>query len=101
MLENLGQISKDETAPPLHARDWNGPNDTDNPRNFSLIRRTSSTIAIIFLAFVSTFGASVYSAGIQNVQKEFAVSEELAILPLSTYSKFGEQIHHLKPRLPV
>ena len=70
----------------VHARDWNGPNDPENPRNFSLIRRTFSTVIIIFLAFVSTFGASIYSAGIARVVDDFNVSEELAILPLSLYT---------------
>lgn len=70
----------------VHARDWNGPDDPDNPRNFSLVRRTCSTVAIIFLAFVSTFGASIYSAGISQVVLEFNISEELAILPLSLYT---------------
>ena len=72
--------------PILHARDWSSTNDPDNPRNFSLLRRICSTLAIIFLAFVSTFGASVYSPGIQDVIAEFGVSEELAILPLSIYT---------------
>ncbi|KAK3718117.1 hypothetical protein LTR37_005232 [Vermiconidia calcicola] len=73
-------------VPVLHARDWEGPNDPENPRNFTLKRRTFSTISIIFLAFVSTFGASVYSAGIKGVIEEYGVSEELAILPLSLYT---------------
>lgn len=38
-----------------------------------------------FLAFVSTFGASVYSPGAREVAAEFNVSEEVAILPLSIY----------------
>lgn len=46
----------------------------------------SSTLAIIFLAFVSTFGASIYSASIHGVAQDFNVSEELAILPLSLYT---------------
>ena len=70
----------------VHARDWNGADDPDNPRNFSLIRRTTSTFAVTFLALVSTFGASVYSAGITSVITEFNVSEEVAILPLSLYT---------------
>lgn len=69
-----------------HARDWHGPNDPDNPRNFSLLRRTFSIVAIIFLALVSTLGAAIYSAGIYGVTQDFGVSEELAILPLSLYS---------------
>ena len=66
-----------------HARDWSGPDDPANPRNFSLVRRTLSVATIIFLAFVSTFGAAIYSAGIHGVTADFSVSEELAILPLS------------------
>ena len=69
-----------------HARDWISPNDPGNPRNFSLFRRIGSTFAVTFLALVSTFGASIYSAGIQDVTNEFDISEELAILPLSIYT---------------
>ena len=70
----------------IHARDWNGPNDPGNPRNFTLVRRISSTFAVTFLAFVSTFAGSVYSPGIHAVAREFDVSEEIAILPLSLYT---------------
>ena len=69
-----------------HARDWNGEHDPDNPRNFSLARRTLSTLAIMLLAFVSTFAAAIYSAGINGVMQDLNVSEELAILPLSLFS---------------
>ncbi|KIW13777.1 hypothetical protein PV08_08968 [Exophiala spinifera] len=66
--------------------DWDGPDDPDNPRNFSLRRRTCSTIAVTFLAFVSTLAASIYSPGHDEVSKAFGVSDEVAILPLSLYS---------------
>lgn len=69
-----------------NARDWSGPTDPGNPRNFSLVRRTLSTGSIMCLAFVTTLAASIYSAGIEGVTKDFDVSEELAILPLSLYS---------------
>lgn len=70
----------------LHARDWYGPDDPANPRNFTLVRRISSTLAVTFLAFVSTFAAAIYSPGIQEVTAEFNVSQEVAILPLSLYT---------------
>ncbi|KAL6251542.1 hypothetical protein RBB50_001751 [Rhinocladiella similis] len=66
--------------------DWDGPDDPDNPRNFSLRRRTCSTIAVTFLAFVSTLAASIYSPGHDEVSRAFGVSNEVAILPLSLYS---------------
>ncbi|KAI1622109.1 major facilitator superfamily domain-containing protein [Exophiala viscosa] len=82
---------QDET-PAVHgvatAIDWEGPDDADNPRNFSLRRRVSSTIAVTFLAFVSTLAASIYSPAHDDVSTNFGVSDEVAILPLSLYN-FG------------
>ena len=86
MAGNGGLGSIVGQTPILHARDWNGPNDPENPRNFSLTRRIVSTCVTTLLAFVSTFAASIYSAGIGEVATEFNVSEEIAILPLSLYT---------------
>lgn len=74
------------TAPISHARDWFDARDPGNPRNFPLARRIFSTIAVTLLAFVSTFAASIYSAGIAHVSADFHVSEEVAILGLSLYN---------------
>lgn len=97
-------------SPPIqHALDWNGPDDTDNPRvsrddslrkrsdarlveclrsrqNFSRFRRAASTVAIIGLAFVTALGAAIVGPGIPGIVEEFYVSEEVAILPLSLYT---------------
>ncbi|ETI24738.1 hypothetical protein G647_04108 [Cladophialophora carrionii CBS 160.54] len=70
------------------ATDWDGPNDPDNPRNFSFRRRVASTFAVTFLAFVSTLAGSLYSPAHEAVSRRFGVSEEVAILPLSLYN-FG------------
>lgn len=71
---------------PLHARDWNGKDDPENPRNFSLSRRVFATVAGSALAFVTTFAASIYSPGSDQVAQEFHVSEEVSILPLALYN---------------
>lgn len=71
---------------PQDACDWNGKDDPDNPRNFSIQRKIASTAAYTGLAFVSTFAASLYSAGTQGVKNEFGCSEEVAILPLALYN---------------
>lgn len=79
----------------LTATDWSGPEDPENPRNFSLRRRVASTIAVTCLAFVSTTAASIYSPSHDQVSEEFNVSNELAILPLSLYTlglAFGPSI---------
>lgn len=70
------------------ATDWDGPKDPDNPRNFSLRRRIATAFAVTFLSFVSTLAGSIYSPAHADISKQFGVSEEIAILPLSLYN-FG------------
>ncbi|KAK6401189.1 hypothetical protein LTR95_019215, partial [Oleoguttula sp. CCFEE 5521] len=71
---------------PTQALDWTSPTDPENPRNFSLGLRAYTTAAVSFLAFVTAFAASIYSPAIDEVQKVFNVSEEIALLPLSLYN---------------
>lgn len=66
--------------------DWNGRDDPDDPRNFSLTTRVASTIVATFLAFVSTLAGSIYSPAHQQIANIFHTSEEVAILPLSLYN---------------
>ena len=72
-------------CPYQDAKDWI-PGDLENPRNFSTARKICSTIAYTGLAFVSTFAASLYAAGRQDVKAEFKTTEEISILPLSLYN---------------
>lgn len=71
-------------APPTTQIDWE--QDSENPKNFSLQRRVASTIAVTFLALVSTLAASIYSPSHSEVSEAFGVSEEVAILPLALYN---------------
>ncbi|KAK4961453.1 hypothetical protein LTR10_001943 [Elasticomyces elasticus] len=80
------EFNADAENPILHARDWTGKDDPGDPRNFSIGRRILSTVAVTLLAFVTTFAASIYSPGSEEVAREFSVSEEVAILPLAFYN---------------
>src|ERR1700761_3332338 len=80
---NAGVLQRSPTA-----TDWDGPDDAENPRNFSRRRRIASTFAVTFLAFVSTLAGSIYSPSHEDVSRQFGVSDDVAILPLSLYN-FG------------
>lgn len=86
MTKDEAAVGESSSSCVPHARDWIGSDDAANPRNFSLGRRVYSTLAVTFLAFVTTFAASIYSAGMSEVAITFDVSEEVAILPLSLYN---------------
>lgn len=83
-LEGAGRSLHDTAVP--SALDWNGKDDPENPRNFSLSVRIASTIAATFLASISTMAGSIYSPAHEEVAKVFNVSQEVAILPLSVYN---------------
>ncbi|KEF60357.1 uncharacterized protein A1O9_01917 [Exophiala aquamarina CBS 119918] len=77
------------TTVPQHAlvsEDVDWESHPENPRNFSLQRRVASTVAVTFLALVSTLAASIYSPAHAEVSEEFNVSEVVAILPLALYN---------------
>lgn len=75
--------------------DWTDHHDPKNPRNWTVLRKTLSTLIICSIGFTTTLGASIYAPGHAQVQDEFHVSTTVALLPLSAYSlglAFGPMI---------
>ncbi|EGR50519.1 uncharacterized protein TRIREDRAFT_58561 [Trichoderma reesei QM6a] len=68
------------------AYDWTGPDDPDNPRNFSASLRIFSTIAITMLAMIGTVAGSMYAPAQDAVASAFHCSRIVAVLPLSLYN---------------
>lgn len=66
--------------------DWTGPDDPDNPRNFSLALRVFSITANTALAFVATFAGAIYAPAQDQVQREMQCPAEVAMLPLALYN---------------
>ncbi|PYH89988.1 MFS general substrate transporter, partial [Aspergillus ellipticus CBS 707.79] len=66
--------------------DWTGPDDPDNPRNFSFARRIFNIAAVTALAFVGTFGGAAYAPAQDAVAAALHCRTEMAILPLSLYN---------------
>ncbi|KAL4892878.1 major facilitator superfamily domain-containing protein [Aspergillus ambiguus] len=72
-----------------------GEDENSNPRNWSIFRKTLSTIIICCIGFNTTLGASIYTPGHEQVQRELGVSTTVSLLPLSAYSlglAFGPMI---------
>ncbi|OCK79152.1 MFS general substrate transporter [Lepidopterella palustris CBS 459.81] len=67
------------------AQDWTGPDDPENPHNWSMWIRAYHTIPPSLFGFVVTFGSSVYTPAVEDVMKQFSVSSTAAFLGLSLY----------------
>ncbi|RMZ81427.1 hypothetical protein DV738_g2319, partial [Chaetothyriales sp. CBS 135597] len=67
------------------AQDWEGPDDPDNPLNWSLGWKAYTMVMVSLQAISSTFGSSIISPGTREIAQEFNVSTTAAILSLSLY----------------
>ncbi|CZT10233.1 uncharacterized protein RAG0_14765 [Rhynchosporium agropyri] len=61
------------------------PNDPENPKNWSKAYKWYITMVVAVTCFVVAFASSVVTADIIGVQKEFDVSEEVALLSITLF----------------
>lgn len=64
---------------------WNGPDDPENPLNWSMGKKFFVTFEICLLTFSVYIGSAIYSAGEMGVEKRFHVSQVVATLGLSLF----------------
>lgn len=69
----------------IHLIDWYGPDDPENPRNWSPAKKYFVTFEICFLTFSIYIGSSIYTAGILGVMQEFGVSQVVATVGLTLF----------------
>lgn len=65
--------------------DWDGPDDPENPKNWSTFKKTLLITQIGILTISIYIGSSVYVPGIDQLMEEFNVSLTAAYLPLSLF----------------
>jgi len=63
--------------------EWDGPDDPENPQNFSTARKWTITMIFSSLTIWGTFSSSVFSQATQITAAEFGVSDEVMILATS------------------
>lgn len=75
---------KDVTRDPFLV-DWNGPDDPENPQNWSNSRKYFTVAQVMLLTSITYMGASIYTPGEQAIRKDFHVGHVAATLNLSIY----------------
>ncbi|KAK4541515.1 hypothetical protein LTR36_007961 [Oleoguttula mirabilis] len=65
--------------------EWDGPDDPENPQNWSNGRKWWISICTAALTFVVSFGSSIFSTATTVTAAEFGVSSEVMILGVTLY----------------
>ncbi|KAK6836247.1 hypothetical protein PG987_006742 [Apiospora arundinis] len=65
--------------------DWDGPNDPTRPQNWSLVRKWTIVTTNSLATFMVSFSSSAFSGSLTQVQEEFKISADLALLGISLY----------------
>ncbi|ETI20214.1 hypothetical protein G647_08248 [Cladophialophora carrionii CBS 160.54] len=76
--------SAEEGKDPLLV-DWYGPDDPENPLNWSSFTKAAVTFQLCFLTFAVYVGSSIYTAGIPSLMEDFQVSQVVATLGLTVF----------------
>lgn len=64
---------------------FDGPEDPDNPKNWSSKRKIAITISMGLMTFVVTFSSSIFSVAIEPVSKEYDIGTVTATLGVSLF----------------
>ncbi len=65
--------------------EFDGPDDPDNPKNWTVRRRATITIAMGLMTFVVTFSSSIFAVAIEPVAQEFNVGIPVTTLGVSFF----------------
>lgn len=83
--EERGAKAQPTEKPDPNLIEWDGPDDSENPMNWTLARKVLSTGALATLTLVITFASSVFSTATVVVAREYGVSNEVTILGTSLF----------------
>ena len=65
--------------------DWDGPDDQENPRNWTTLYKSWLTFQLSMLALAASMGSSINSPADDTIAQYVGVSREVAVLGISLY----------------
>lgn len=83
--QNQQQSDNKEEERDPNVVDWDGPDDPQNPMNWSSYRKWGIAVSMGLMTFVVTFASSVFSAATEVTAMQFGVSSEVMILAVALF----------------
>ncbi|GAB1731345.1 hypothetical protein NU195Hw_g5219t1 [Hortaea werneckii] len=86
--KTMSETAHHDTPPAsqsITGQDWTGPDDPENPHNWSLLKRCLHIFPIAFLSFAVTAGSSLITPSTPEIAQQFSISRTVSILSLSLF----------------
>ncbi|KAF2234076.1 MFS multidrug transporter [Viridothelium virens] len=78
-------IGPAEGQDPAFEVDWDGPDDPENPLNWSLGYKSMVVAMMSYCTLVTVLYSTSYTSGIPGVMESFGISETVALMGLTTF----------------
>ncbi|CAG8958687.1 hypothetical protein HYFRA_00011529 [Hymenoscyphus fraxineus] len=73
--ENMANNSYDEEQAEINIVDWNGPDDPENPLNWSSTKKNVHVITISLFVLIANLAATMFAPGAQQLADEFHITD--------------------------
>lgn len=70
---------------PLEDMDWDGPDDMENPKNWSNLKKWAITMVVAAMTLVVTLGSSLFVSGTFDIMAKMHASQTLVLSGLTFY----------------
>lgn len=81
-LDLITYNEKYDSYDQLIQEEWDNEDNLDNPHNWPVYLKAIFSLEIGFLSLSVYIGLAIYTPGIDQIMKDFAISEEVALLPM-------------------
>lgn len=81
-LDSTRYDGKVDSYDQLIDEEWDNDDNVDNPHNWPVYLKAIFSLEIGFLSLSVYIGLAIYTPGIDQIMNDFAISEEVALLPM-------------------
>ncbi|KIP12227.1 hypothetical protein PHLGIDRAFT_62113 [Phlebiopsis gigantea 11061_1 CR5-6] len=79
MVRTRTQSVEGDNAPEVLIVDWDGPNDPENPKNWSFKRKWAATAIVSAFTFISPVSSSMIAPATQQIAEQFNLTSSVVI----------------------
>ncbi|KAG5358473.1 Caffeine resistance protein 5 [Yarrowia sp. B02] len=83
--ESLEKHVDSETESDVQYVGWYGPDDPENPQNWTSLKKSLVAAQVLTLTFSVYVGSSIYTPALPEIMEAFHISQTVGLIPLSVF----------------